>query len=415
MADLLEHLAHPDLLALLQGVRSLCVSLALNLHVLADVHPREVLQVLVLVLQFCGEGAEAHARSVGLHHTNDAVDDLRRHPEPSAHPAHSRVRRRDKRICAEVNVQQGRVGTLHQYPAAAHDVLMNESDRVDDLLPQQLSEIAVPLHLLIHTGHATLCAIHRVERLLRVVLAQALAQQCLRLRVRIAGLAVALLRPPDELSQPLLKFLKVEEVTKAQAIPDGLRRIARADATLGGADRVAGCLHLEDAINDLMAVDQDVRACGDEHPLKRTWVKVFQRVQLFHHCRQVACNAVADEILAALVDDPAGEQVERVLLTVDNKRVACVGSAVKASAELHVLRQNVDQLALALVAPLRPEHHAEAPRLVVRAIGRGHHVAAVPSPCRRPATDVAGLAPSSDRVAGAPLRLEIRSHPATMR
>ena len=54
-------------------------------------------------------------------------------------------------------------------------------------------------------------------------------------------------------------------------------------------------------------------------------------------------------------DDPARERADLVRLVADDDRVPCVRAALVAADEIRVLREQVDDLALAFVAPLRAD------------------------------------------------------------
>jgi len=93
-------------------------------------------------------------------------------------------------------------------------------------------------------------------------------------------------------------------------------------------------------------------------------------LQLVEHGLHVYHHSVAKHVLALGVEDAAGEEVEGVLGLVNNDGVAGVGASVESSADVVVLGQDVDELALALVAPLGTEDDAEARLEAVGAGGR---------------------------------------------
>lgn len=103
---------------------------------------------------------------------------------------------------------------------------MDQRHAVDDLVPQDLGVLPIPRHLLLDALHAALLAVLRVEGVLRVVLAERLAQLQLSGRVALPGVSKALLGPGDELPQASLELLEVQEVTEAQPIASTLRHEA---------------------------------------------------------------------------------------------------------------------------------------------------------------------------------------------
>src|SRR5439155_17964875 len=54
-------------------------------------------------------------------------------------------------------------------------------------------------------------------------------------------------------------------------------------------------------------------------------------------------------------DDPARDQPDLERLAVDDDRVPGIGAALEAAHDVRLLREQVDDLALSLVAPLRPD------------------------------------------------------------
>ena len=70
-------------------------------------------------------------------------------------------------------------------------------------------------------------------------------------------------------------------------------------------------------------------------------------------------HAVADEAAHVLVQDAGGNQREDGLAPVDDERVARVVAALEASDGGGALGQQIDDLALALIAPLRADDDDE--------------------------------------------------------
>mmetsp|Transcript_57856 Transcript_57856/g.164377 ORF Transcript_57856/g.164377 Transcript_57856/m.164377 type:complete len:335 (+) Transcript_57856:148-1152(+) len=177
MTNFLQHLPNLHVGAGLQLERPSGVALPCFDHVDADVFLDEVFELLALVLQLGGERPIANARGVGLHDAHHVVDDLRRHAEARADAADRRVGGRDEGVRAEVDVQERCICALHKDLAAASNLLMDERNRVHDLVPQHLCILTIAPDLLLDVADATLGAPVRVEGLPRVVLTQALPQQ----------------------------------------------------------------------------------------------------------------------------------------------------------------------------------------------------------------------------------------------
>ena len=77
-----------------------------------------------------------------------------------------------------------------------------------------------------------------------------------------------------------------------------------------------------------------------------------QAVDLADQDRRVDDDAVADDAARARVEDARRDQVELELLLAADDRVAGVVAALEAHDDVGVLGEQVDDLALALVAPL---------------------------------------------------------------
>jgi len=73
--------------------------------------------------------------------------------------------------------------------------------------------------------------------------------------------------------------------------------------------------------------------------------------------RRVQHHAVADQAQRVGAQDAGRDQVQHGLLAADDQGVAGVVAALEAHDRADFLGQQVDDLALALVAPLRAQHH----------------------------------------------------------
>ena len=77
----------------------------------------------------------------------------------------------------------------------------------------------------------------------------------------------------------------------------------------------------------------------------------------FQQMRHVDHHAIADEARNALADDARRHQIELVLGGSDHQRVTRVVTTLKPDHTLGMIGQPVDDLALALVAPLGTDHY----------------------------------------------------------
>jgi hypothetical protein len=83
---------------------------------------------------------------------------------------------------------------------------------------------------------------------------------------------------------------------------------------------------------------------------------VAELLDLPGHHRWVDHDAVAHRAGLPRIEDPRGDQVELEGLTVADDRVAGVVAALKADHDVGLLREQVGDLALALVAPLGADY-----------------------------------------------------------
>ena len=83
--------------------------------------------------------------------------------------------------------------------------------------------------------------------------------------------------------------------------------------------------------------------------------RVGQRVDLGEQRRQVDDNAVGDHRDDVVVEDPARRELQRVALAADDDGVPGVVATLVANDVPVFLGQQVDDLGLALVAPLSPD------------------------------------------------------------
>ena len=150
---------------------------------------------------------------------------------------------------------------------------------------------------------------------------------------------------------------QVGEVHQADRAAADLVLVGRADAAAGGADgALAGGLLARDV--ELLVQRQDQRRVlrdaqalmGDGDAL------LLEPVDLGDQRARIEHDAVADH--RKLVAHHARRQQRKLVgHAVDDERVAGVMTALEANDDVRLLRQPVDDLALAFVAPLRADHH----------------------------------------------------------
>src|SRR6185312_13822474 len=156
----------------------------------------------------------------------------------------------------------------------------------------------------------------------------------------------------EHLAQLRGEALSCVEVLDADGAARHLVLVRGADAAARRADlRLAlGALaRLVDG--DVVREDERARLRDAQLPL-HVHAGALELADLRHQRLGRDHDAVADEALHVAVEDPRGDEAKDRLLALDDERVAGVVAALEAHDRGHVVREPVDDLALALVAPL---------------------------------------------------------------
>ena len=159
----------------------------------------------------------------------------------------------------------------------------------------------------------------------------------------------------QQLAEFRREALAVEQVGHPDGTPGHLVLVGRADAAPGGADRARAARPLASEVQrDVRrqyqrAIGADAQSLEDRHAARGQHVRFLQQRGQRQH------DAVADEALHALVQDAGGNQRQDRLLPAYHQRVTGVVTTLEAGDARRPLRQQVDDLALALVAPLRAD------------------------------------------------------------
>ena len=278
-------------------------------------------------------------RDVGLGDADDAVDVAGPDARADTRAAGDGVRRRDERIRAVVEIEERGLRPFQQHVLPSGKCLVNERDAVGDhrLDPGcQLVEVA--------RGNGV-----RVEGEPVVDLGEDV---------------VLLLEDHVEL---LTEDLRVEEVLHPQADPGRLVRVGRPDPPLGRAELVLPQEALGHAVELLVVRHDQVRVAADLQPAAVDSTP-FEHVDLGDQHAGVDDHTVADERGDVPVEHAARHELQRERLAVHHDGVARVVAALVADDQLHLLGNEVGELALALVTPLRPHHDRR--RHVARAYRR---------------------------------------------
>ena len=247
----------------------------------------------------------------------DAAADARR--------AGDRVRRGHERVGAVVDVEQRGLRALEDHELLVVERAVQQRGGVGDVL---LEPVAVEQVLL---GHRL-----QVER------------------------GVALERAQHELlglergHDLLLEDLLVEQVLDADAQPRRLVGVAGADPALGRADLELAELRLAGVVEHQVVRHDHVRV-GAHPQVADVDAALLQAVDLADQHGRVDDDAVADHAGRARVEDAGRDQVELEDLVAAHDRVPGVVAALEARDDGRVLGEQIDDLALPLVSPLRAD------------------------------------------------------------
>ncbi len=167
--------------------------------------------------------------------------------------------------------------------------------------------------------------------------------------------------------------LAMEQVLQADRAPRHLVLVRRPDAAAGGADlaRALGCFARQ---VERHVIRQDQRAgLADLQPRAHVDAGGLERPDLLDQRLRREHDAVADVAGDLLAQDAGRDQVQHRLLAADHQRMAGVVTALEAHDTLGMIGEPVDDLALALVAPLGADydyilrHSGKVPYLPINA------------------------------------------------
>jgi len=277
------------------------------------------------------EGAAAHAGRVGLDDAHDRVDLGGPHPGAAAGVARHRVRGGDEGVGAVVHVEVAALGPFEEDLLFLPDRLVEQQRDVRRVRPQDVGVT----HVLFEDG---LC----VDGLLAEELRQ----------VKVLFLDVA----PELLGEGVA----VQQVANADADAGNLVLVCRTDAALGGPDLACALGRLSRRIHAAVVGHDQVRPVAeDQFRVGREGVFLLQVPDLLDEHLRVDDHAVAQHAHLVIVEDPRRDQVQDGLLSPDHDRVPRVVAALETHDGVGVFRIEVDDLALAFIAPLGPyDDHA---------------------------------------------------------
>ena len=145
----------------------------------------------------------------------------------------------------------------------------------------------------------------------------------------------------------------LQDVADAHTVATDLSGVGGADAAPGGADLVAfGTRSFLGLVDRAVPLHDHVRALGDMEASLELEAPAFDLLKFLHEIERIHHNAVADHAMLAVVQDTRGNEVENVFLVSDDDGMARVRAALEADNDIRFLGQEVNNLALAFIAPL---------------------------------------------------------------
>ena len=149
----------------------------------------------------------------------------------------------------------------------------------------------------------------------------------------------------------------VQEVGHADADARRLVDVGGPDAAPGRADPALAELGLGGEVERRVVRHDQVRVLRDEEVAVERHPATYERLHLLDERARIHDDAAADDAAAARMQDARRNRVQDVLLAPDDDGVARVVPPGVARDDVHVRRQQIDHLPLALVAPLRSDDH----------------------------------------------------------
>ena len=276
--------------------------------------------------EFGRQRARADARRVRLGHAEHGADRAGPMPRPVAAPPAVRIRRGDERIGAVVDVEQRALRALEHHRAAGRHRAMQIERRVGD------------------------------ERLQTRPDRAQIRQHVLPLHVRVAHEAVARGDVLVHRARERAVVARVREIADAHAAAADLVFVGRPDAARRRADLPLAPPRFRQHVQLAVIRQDEMRLVAHEQASGHVDAQPRQLIHLAEQRVRIDDDAVADEADDAGMEDPRRNQVKDELASADIHGVSRVVSALIARDDRKVRGQQIDDLPLALIAPLGADH-----------------------------------------------------------
>ena len=151
----------------------------------------------------------------------------------------------------------------------------------------------------------------------------------------------------DERRKMFAEVFRIQQLGHANAAPPGLVLIDRADAARGGADAFQHFFHRA------MSGQQHMRAIADAKLARDGNAGGFERIDFAEQRGGIDHQAIADHGQFPRPQNAAGNQLQDEFLVADDYGMAGVVPALVARHEVETVGEQIDDLALAFISPLR--------------------------------------------------------------
>jgi hypothetical protein len=160
-------------------------------------------------------------------------------------------------------------------------------------------------------------------------------------------------------TQLLLEVRALLQIPNAKADAAHLVLVCRTNAAPGGAEAVVASHLLAELVEHRVVGHHHVRPLADHQVVGADAISVMA-VELCQEGAGIDDDPVTDHAERARIQDAAGHEVEPVLLPTRHHCVSGVVPALGTHHHVHAVGEQVDDLALALVAPLSADEDSDA-------------------------------------------------------
>ena len=150
--------------------------------------------------------------------------------------------------------------------------------------------------------------------------------------------------------------LAMEQVCDPQRAPRHFVLVGGADAAAGRADGIRALGFLARPVERHVRGENERTSRAHAQPLEHRHALVDEHLRLFEKRLEREHDAVADQALHVRVQDARWDEREDGFLAADDQGMPGVVAALKARDRMRPVGEQIDDLALALIAPLQADH-----------------------------------------------------------